>query len=59
MRTADRLTRLEDAVWQLVIVACDGQDPRHFPDDEDPNRRAMNARLSGFLDAIGSERAVG
>jgi len=31
MRTADRLTRLEDAVWQLVILAGDGQDPRTAP----------------------------
>jgi len=37
MRTPDRLTRLEDAVWQLIILACDGQDPRTAPDDTDLN----------------------
>jgi hypothetical protein len=56
MRTSDRLTRLEDAVWQLVILACDGQDPRTAPDDENLNRREMKTRLCGFLDAIGAER---
>jgi hypothetical protein len=54
--TSQRLTRLEDAVWQLIIVACEGQDPRTAPPDQNLNQRVMLERLGAFLSEIGAER---
>jgi len=58
MTTNERLTRLEDAVWQLAVYVCQGEDPRKTAPEANPIMQAAKEYLGAFFDATAMERSA-
>jgi len=55
--TDERLTRVEDALWDLAMMVSDGKPARHHNDVNRASREATK-RFYAAIDAIQAERSI-